>query len=68
MAKSRNMHVKMSEEGYSAIEQMADKEGKRMSDIVRDALTDYAKREHKMKVDFSVEYGGVREKKGADRD
>jgi predicted DNA-binding protein len=59
MTKSQDYHLKMPKEAYDALQAIADKEGRLLADVIREALKEYtAKKGHD--VSFTVDRGGNR--------
>jgi hypothetical protein len=65
MTKSRNYHLKLSEDAYLALQEIADKEGRLLSDVIREALKEYTTRKG-YTVSFKVGRGGNRRGKSED--
>jgi len=59
MAKSRDYHLKLGEDAYLALQEIADKEGRLLADVIREALKEYTTRKG-YSVQFKVGRGGNR--------
>lgn len=59
MPKSRNYHIKMPDNGYEALQKIADDEKRLLADVIREALEEYARRKGQS-VSFTVQRGGNR--------
>lgn len=64
MAKSKKFLITLPIEGYETLEALAKRERRPISDVVRQALEEYATKQG-MSTDFSVDRGGYRERKTA---
>ncbi len=59
MAKSRDYHLKLAEDAYLALQEIADKEGRLLADVIREALKEYTTRKG-YTATFKVGRGGNR--------
>jgi hypothetical protein len=67
MTKSQNYHLKMPKDAYDALQAIADKEGRLLADVIREALKEYTSRKG-YEVSFTVDRGGNRRKADEERD
>jgi hypothetical protein len=62
MTKSQNYHLKMPKAAYDALQEIADKEGRLLADVIREALSEYTAKKG-FTVSFKVDRGGNRREK-----
>lgn len=64
MARSKPLQVKLPTEGYEALEALAKRERRPISDVVRQAIEEYAAKQG-VTANFDVDRGGYRKRKSA---
>ncbi|MBC7872016.1 MAG: hypothetical protein H7Y09_14315 [Chitinophagaceae bacterium] len=62
MAKSQSYHLKIPNEAYEVLHNIAKKERRLLADVIREALEEYTKNKG-LEVSFEVDRGGYRPRK-----